>query len=126
MPEYSYTCTKCNFSFSLISSIKSYTEHPICSKCSGSCCRDYGTDLITLNSSVKKSDSELKTIGDLAQRNSDRMSTDEKYALYKKHNSYKDEQDLKPLPTGMSRVKKGPKIKWPGTSGLKKKRDIKK
>jgi hypothetical protein len=54
------------------------------------------------------------------------LSEDEKQHLYKKHNEYKDEQYQKPLPTGMSRVKKQPKIKWPGSTGLKKKRDIKK
>lgn len=125
MPEYSYICTNCNLHFSLMSSISNYIEHPLCLKCDATCYRDYGTDLITLNASVRKSDSELKTIGDLAQRNSDKMSTDEKYALYKKHNAYKDEKDLKPLPTGMSRVKKGPKMKWPGSIGPKKKRNIK-
>lgn len=124
MPEYSYICSKCNFCFSLISSIKNYIEHPKCSKCNNLCGRDYDTDLMTLNTSIKKSDSELKTIGDLAKRNSDKMSDDEKHALYKKHNSYKDEQDLKPLPTGMSRLKKGPKIKWPGTTGHKSKRKL--
>lgn len=122
MPEYSYICSKCNLRFSLISSISQYVEHPKCNKCQSLCYRNYGVDLITLNASVKKSDNELKTIGDLAKRNSDRMSEDQKHALYLKHNSYKDEQDLKPLPTGMSRVKKGPKIKWPGTTGSKQKR----
>lgn len=124
MPEYSYVCTKCNLHFSLISSISNYNEHPQCSKCNSICDRNYGIDLITLNSSIKKSDSELKTIGDLAKRNSDRMSDDEKHALYQKHNSYKDEKDLKPLPSGMSRLKKGPKIKWPGSSGKKQKRKL--
>lgn len=122
MPEYSYICSKCNNKFSLISSINKYKEHPACDKCGSECSRNYSIDLITLNASVKKSDSELKTIGDLAKRNSDRMSDDQKNALYMKHNSYKDESDLKPLPSGMSRVKKGPKIKWPGTTGQKQKR----
>lgn len=122
MPEYSYICTKCNLSFSLLSTISEYIEHPKCDKCNNLCNRNYEIDLITLNTSVKKSNSELKTIGDLAKRNSDKMSDDEKRALYMKHNSYKDEKDLKPLPSGMSRVKKGPKIKWPGTSGMKQKR----
>jgi hypothetical protein len=54
------------------------------------------------------------------------MSDDEKQALYSKHNAYKDDQYKKPLPSGMSRVKKQPKIKWPGTSGNKKRRNIKK
>ena len=31
--------------------------------------------MLTLNSSVRKSDSELKTLGDLAQRNGERLVT---------------------------------------------------
>ena len=86
----------------------------------------YVVDVASQSASVKKMDTELKTLGDLARRNSDKLSEDEKHHLYIKHNEYKDEQYQKPLPTGMSRVKKQPKIKWPGSSGLKKKRDIKK
>lgn len=123
MPEYTYICNKCENKFSLVSSISSYKEKVKCEFCSSKDTqRSYEDDLMTINASVKKADSELKTIGDLARRNSDRMSEDQKTSLYMKHNSYKDEQDLKPLPAGMSRVKKKPKIKWPGTSGLKPKR----
>lgn len=70
-------------------------------------------DVATLNASVRKADSELKTIGDLAKRNTDRMSEDQKVHLYHKHNSYKDEASTKELPKGMSRMKKPPKPKWP-------------
>lgn len=122
MPEYSYLCEHCKYQFSLFSTIDSYKPNPMCTKCKNKCIRDYESDLTTINTSVKKSDTELKTIGDLAKRNSDRMSDDQKHALYMKHNSYKDDQDLKPLPSGMSRVKKGQKIKWPGTTGQKTKR----
>ena len=123
MPTYSYICNKCHTQFELFFYIKDYTEYPKCIECnSSSTCRNFIKDASTLNTSVKKSDNELKTLGDLAQRNSDKMSNDEKYHLYMKHNSYKDEKDLKPLPSGMSRVKKSPKIKWPGTDGIKKKR----
>jgi len=122
MPEYSYLCEHCNYKFSLFYTIVGYDPSPQCKKCKSKCKRDYELDLTTINTSVKKSDSELKTIGDLAKRNSDRMSEDQKHALYMKHNSYKDDKDLKPLPSGMSRVKKGPKIKWPGTSDNKPKR----
>lgn len=123
MPEYTYLCNKCEQKFSLISSISNYCDKVKCEFCgSKNTQRSYEDDLLTINASVKKADSELKTIGDLARRNSDRMSEDQKTHLYMKHNSYKDEQDLKPLPSGMSRVKKQPKIKWPGTSGIKQKR----
>jgi len=69
-------------------------------------------DVSTLNASVKKADSELKTLGDIANRNRDRMSDDQKQALSEKHNAYRDNEVLKDLPQGMSRMKKQPKIKW--------------
>jgi putative FmdB family regulatory protein len=127
MPNYSYQCLDCKSKFELFFYIKDYQEKPKCIKCNKKNTeRMYIIDVASQSASVKKMDSELKTIGDLARRNSDRLSEDEKQHLYKKHNEYKDEQYQKPLPTGMSRVKKQPKIKWPGSTGLKKKRDIKK
>lgn len=123
MPTYTYYCNNCKSEFELFFYMKDYIEKPLCSCCNNkNTCRQYIADVITQNTSVRKSDSELKTIGDLAKRNSDRMSDDQKHFLYMKHNEYKDEKDLKPLPTGMSRIKKGNKIKWPGTSGHKLKR----
>lgn len=123
MPTYSYSCEQCNSKFELFFYIKDYKDKPSCPKCnSKKTYRRYLEDARTQNMSVKKSDSELKTIGDLAQRNSDKMSEDEKHALYIKHNSYKDNPNPKELPTGMSRVKKQPKIKWPGSTGIKPKR----
>lgn len=122
MPEYTYFCNNCDSTFSIICSIKEYRDQHLCS-CGKRAFRSYIDDLITLNTSVKKSDNELKTIGDLAKRNSERMSDDQKLSLYQKHNSYREDKDLSQLPSGMSRVdKKIPKIKWPGTSGIKNKR----
>tara|TARA_B110000503_G_C7082473_1_gene385784 strand:+ start:204 stop:437 length:234 start_codon:yes stop_codon:yes gene_type:complete len=74
-------------------------------------------DMLTISSSVKKSDSEFKTLGDLANRNRDRMTTDHKKALDQKHTEYQDdkvkEELTKELPSGMSRIKKSKtKIKW--------------
>jgi pyruvate-formate lyase-activating enzyme len=64
-------------------------------------------------SCVKKSDSELKTIGDIANRNRDKLSEDEKTHLYEKHNKYKDQDLTKQLPQGMKRIQKPKKkIKW--------------
>jgi len=106
-------CNNCNCGFELFLYIKDYTEHPQCPQCNKNTTdRDYSIDMLTLNSSVKKSDTELKTIGDLANRNRDRMSDDEKNALYIKHNSYKEEVSDKPLPKGMTRLKKQNKVKW--------------
>lgn len=114
MPTYSYYCENCESEFELFFYIKNYVEKPKCSCCnSKKTHRSYTKDVITLNTSVKKSDSELKTIGDLANRNSERMSEDQKADLYRKHNSYKETTEEKPLPKGMSRMKKGTKTIWP-------------
>lgn len=116
MPTYSYTCEQCKIDFELFFYIKDYIETPCCTNCrSDKTHRRYIDDVLTQNNSVKKADSELKTIGDIANRNRDRLSEDEKVHLYQKHNSYKENQPEKPLPTGMSRIKKPPKPKWPKT-----------
>lgn len=114
MPTYSYACNKCKKNFELFCSIKDYTDAPQCTHCqSKKTYRRYVDDLLTLSSSVKKSDSELKTIGDLAKRNSERMSDDQKQHLQQKHNSYKETKEEKPLPKGMEYTKKPKtKIKW--------------
>lgn len=114
MPTYTYQCSKCESVFETVCSVKDYKEKVKCPDCSSiKTFRRYVDDLSTLNASVKKSDSELKTIGDLAQRNTDRMSDDHKAHLYNKHNSYKEDTSEKPLPKGMSRIKKPPKTIWP-------------
>ena len=118
MPEYSYVCDKCSETIEVICSIKEYDniqKNLKCSLCgSRKLSRDYHTDLSGLNTAIKKSDNELKTIGDIAKRNTDRLSEDEKINIYQKHNSYKEDgAERKPLPAGMTRMKKQPKIKWP-------------
>jgi putative FmdB family regulatory protein len=119
MPTYSYNCTKCNSDFELFFYIKDYNPKPKCINCgSDKTDRSYILDVSTQSASVRKSDNELKTIGDLANRNRDKLSVDEKAALDMKHNEYKyDTKELKELPSGMSRVEKKPKIKWPGSQG---------
>lgn len=114
MPCYTFFCDKCQKKFEIISSIKDYTDKQKCPSCKSSkdSYRCYTEDVATLNSSIKKSDGELKTIGDLANRNRDRMSEDHKQQLYEKHNSYKDHTEDAPLPKGMTRLKKQKKIKW--------------
>lgn len=112
MPEYSYKCDSCLYRFSVVTSIREYQESIPCEKCKELSSRDYLEDLSSLNTSVKLGDNDLKTLGHLAQRNTERMSEDQKQDLYRKHNSYKEDVPDKPLPKGMSRVKKPPKIKW--------------
>lgn len=113
MPSYTYFCESCKKPFELFFYFKDYKDIVDCEKCGQACNRHYQEDMLSINSSVRKSDTELKTIGDLAKRNSDKMSADHKQALYEKHNSYKDQESTKELPTGMSRIKKPKKkIKW--------------
>lgn len=128
MPTYTYFCDYCNKDFELFFYIKDYDPNPKCSSCHRKKThRQYIADVRTQSSSVKKADSELKTLGDLAMRNTERMSEDEKTALYIKHNSYKENVgECKPLPTGMNRIKKPPKTQWPGTNGKRKKRGLSK
>lgn len=127
MPNYTYGCDKCNSSFELFFYIKDYKPNPKCIHCGAVSHRLYAVDVLSQSASVKKADSELKTIGDLAQRNSERMSDDQKISLYQQHNSYKEsKEETKPLPSGMSRIKKPSKIKWPGSDGIRKKRSPKK
>lgn len=124
MPTYTYICSDCNQNFELFSYIKDYIENPPCTYCSKlNTARSYVEDVKTQSASVKKADSELKTIGDLAMRNTERMSDDQKSELYQKHNSYKEEKiETKPLPKGMSYMKKPPKPIWPGSKNKKNKR----
>ena len=113
MPTYTYFCNRCGEPFEVISTISTYKEKEKCDTCKKYCARYYQQDMLTINGSVKKSDTELKTLGDLANRNRDRMTSDQKHHLDKKHNEYKDQELAKELPRGMSRIKKPQqKIKW--------------
>lgn len=113
MPIYTFECLKCEKTFEHVCSIKSYNGKAKCPSCSSKkTTRCYTDDVATINGSVKKSDSELKTLGDLAMRNTERLTEDQKQEIYKKNNSYKETPSDKPLPKGMSRIKKPPKTKW--------------
>lgn len=110
MPEYTYVCSSCELKFNIVSSISSYKETVVCPQCKFKKAeRAYLEDLTSLNMSIKKSDSELKTIGDIANRNRDKLSEDEKSSLNMKHNDYRYNQEDAPLPKGMSRIKKNKK-----------------
>lgn len=114
MPTYSYSCENCHNNFELFFYIKDYNSKPECIFCNSSnTYRLYALDVSSQSMSVRKSDSELKTIGDLADRNRDKLSQDEKIALYKKHNDYKEQKEETELPQGMTRMKKGKKTIWP-------------
>jgi putative FmdB family regulatory protein len=115
MPTYSYLCNSCGNNFEIVCSFSQYEKNPLpkCESCSSKLTvRRYAEDVQTINASVRKSDSELRTIGDIANRNRDRLSDDEKRAIYEKNNSYKEEESQKELPTGMTRMKKTRKTQW--------------
>jgi len=113
MPEYTFVCEECESFFTVVCSISQYTDKQQCEKCkSDKVYRSYQHDLANMSGSVIKSDSELKTLGDLANRNRDRMSDDHKQALFKKHNAYRDNPPEMPLPKNMKRIKKTKGIKW--------------
>lgn len=106
MPTYTFVCEDCKTKFELFYTIKEYKEKPLCVNCkSKNTSRSYQDDLSGMVGSVIKADSELKTIGDIANRNRDKLSKDQKDHLYSKHNSYKDDFHLK-LPSTMTRIEK--------------------
>ena len=114
MPTYSYECRACLNQFELFSYIKDYNSQPKCPLCGKyQTNRLYLLDVSTQSCSVKKTDSELKTVGDLANRNRDKLNDDQKIELYNKHNLYKQNNVEKTLPKGMSRITKPKKkTKW--------------
>lgn len=115
MPTYSFVCNKCQNIFELFYTFSAYdkAEFHQCDKCgSKDTERNYTEDALSINTSVIKADSELKTLGDLANRNRDKFSDDQKLDLHNKHNSYKEEAPAQELPSGMTRMKKPPKPKW--------------
>jgi putative FmdB family regulatory protein len=115
MPSYSFVCEECDHHFEIFLSISNYENHKTkCVSCkSKKIFRNYNEDCSTITSSIKKSDSELKTLGHLAARNTDRMSEDQKQALKEKHNSYREESFQNGLPAGMSKIQKPKKkTKW--------------
>lgn len=113
MPNYTYFCDTCKTYLEHFCYISEYKSIIHCPKCNEPCERDYITDVKSQSSSVKKADSELKTIGDLANRNRDKLTEDQKIDLYNKHNSYKQDKPSTSLPKGMKRIKKpNKKTKW--------------
>lgn len=114
MPTYTFCCEKCKYKFEMFFTIQQYKDQQVCEKCGKKAIRSYEDDLTSINTSVKLADSEIKTLDHLAKRNSEKFSEDEKHHLYVKHNSYKDGFDkTKPLPNGMTRIKKPKhKMKW--------------
>lgn len=100
----------CGHTFEISCWISEYdacTKELKCPECGKkeSLVRDYLND--SVHTSVIKSDSEI-TIGHLAERNSKRMSAEEKARLNYEHNKYLFENPAQDLPAGMVRARKKP------------------
>lgn len=87
MPSYDFKCLGCRHVFEETMSMSSYQVPTKCPKCSGdkTVVRIF-TDPV---SNVIRGDHQV-TIGELAERNSERFSKDKKIALHKKHHEYRD------------------------------------
>lgn len=106
MPEYSYTCDTdnggCGHCFSVFQTLSQYKLLKRCPNCSKhKLIRSYEEDCVY---SSTKSSTKGMTLGSLADKNTSKLSSDERESLRKKHNEYKSTND-KPLPKGMKRKK---------------------
>ena len=83
-----------------------------CPKCNLDANRDFIAD--KAYTSVKLAQSEIKTIGHLAQRNTEKFSNDYKEHLYRKHNEYRFKEPEKEPPRGMRRLtaKEKESVEW--------------
>lgn len=110
MPTYTFLCEKCKETFDTLSSIGAYTGKAKCPHCKKvSTTRDYKTDLP--NGFVPLSDDQI-TVGHLAHRNGERYSDDQKEAIRRKVNAYKEGSPERELPKGMNRMRKNGKVEW--------------
>jgi len=106
MPSYSYKCNnkKCGLEFEEFMTMDEYDRCKIlCPRCRTKATREFLKDLPA--TSVKLSNDQIK-LGHLAQRNSEKLSNDERNHLNYEHNKYKYEEPTKDLPSGMTRTKK--------------------
>lgn len=106
MPTYTFVCSNCNQKYEMFFTISQYTENQKCKNCDTKLERSYIDDLSQMTSSIIKTDDELKTIGDLANRNRDKMSDDHKQHLHNKHNAYKHDYNDFKLPQGMHSLRR--------------------
>lgn len=100
--KYTFLCENCNHRFEISCPLNEYDDKidgktHTCPNCNSlSAKRDFETDLKSITYQENP-----KTLGSLCDKNSDKMSSDEKHHLYKKHNSYKDNPERMKLPEGM-------------------------
>lgn len=124
MPTYSFLCEDCTNAFEINCFISDYDgvvkgmECPSCS--SKNVYRDYSTDKVS--GQIK-----VQTLGMMAQKNSERMTDEQKAALNFEHKKYLYEEGNE-LPAGMKRARKPINDKYlpVPNSPKRKKRELKK
>lgn len=111
MARYTYQCYKddggCDHVFEIACTIAEYQEKhadkqhtcPNCRK------RKPVNRNYQIDGPMYVGDSTPKTLGALADRNTSKISVDEKHHLNKVHNEYKEKAPTKELPDGMTRIK---------------------
>ena len=126
MPTYTYRCNHCKIVFDTFQTVAKYTGKCKCPKCKKiSKERDYQIDLP--DGFVRLGTSQIRTLGHLAQRNAESMSSDQKAEMTRQFNAYKDTEPTKDLPHGMSRMRKNGKVEFTPNaepSKRKKKKEV--
>ena len=98
MPEYSFICLDCESHFEKFMSMADYNPSQECPTChkSDNVYRDYESDNVSGNIANR-------TLGALADKNTSKMSEDERHSLWKKHNEYRF-KPMENLPKGMEPI----------------------
>lgn len=106
MPKYTYLCDKdsggCGKTFYIRCSIDSYSATQTCPKCRK---RKFTRRYYEEDLPIHIGDSSPKTIGSLADRNTSKLSNDEKEYIHKKNTAYRNSEPLRKLPDGMTRTR---------------------
>lgn len=110
MPTYTYYCSKCDNRFEIFANIGNYKQCYECPKCNdiSDVTRALGYDISTVHREVIANDDNI-TLGQLADRNTKKMSRDEKINRYYEQNKYKWEGQESNLPKGARKVRKDDK-----------------
>ena len=108
MPTYSFKCFPedggCGHEFEVVMSPSTYTSEQSCPLCRKKSCvyRNYVEDGV--EAQVRLSDSEIKTVGHLAGRNTEKMTDEQRERLEDKSRSHlKQRSQTGKLPPGMKR-----------------------
>ena len=100
MPTFTYMCNSCNKIFEKQLSFKEYDTISVLCECgSNDLQRDSQADVATVVESHK-------TVGSLANKNTSRMSDDEKESINRKNNAYLNKEFTGKLPEGAKTFEK--------------------